>query len=257
MPFELATGAVLLGAGLVAGMINAVAGGGSFFTFPVFLWAGLPPVVANASNAVAVWPANLMAVSAYRAEIRRHAVGMRTSMIVAVVGGIAGSLLLIAIGNRVFAKLIPFLLLFATLIFAFGRPLSAWLWRHPGAGERGRSPIAMHGVGFAFAVYGGFFGAGLGVMLMAGLLLLGVHEVQINNALKNLFAALVTSFAVAVFAVSGLVSWPHTLVAFAGAIAGGYLGARIARRLAPHWLRRIVIVVGLALSVRYFFEYYG
>ncbi|MFL6623720.1 MAG: sulfite exporter TauE/SafE family protein [Sulfurifustaceae bacterium] len=252
-PFAL----LLLGAGVLAGAANAVAGGGTFFTFPAFLAAGLPPVVANASNAVAVWPGHALAVVGYRRELATFAQGMTGSIVIALGGGIAGSLLLAWVDNAAFAKLIPFLLLFATCLFGVGARISGRLAAPAAANGWGERGAAARVCEFCFAVYGGFFGAGLGVMLMAGLLMLGVNDLQTNNALKNLLAALVTSVSVAIFAAKGLVSWPHTLVTFVGAVVGGLLGAKAARLLPAMWLRRVVVAIGLALSVYYFKKYYA
>jgi|SRR5690606_19315712 len=250
-PIDLPIAALLLGTGLVAGLCNALAGGGTFFTFPAFLGAGLPPVVANASNAIAVWPGHAFAAFGYRAELSAFRGRLRGAICAALAGGVCGALLLVVIENDTFERLIPLLLLAATLLFAAGDRLNRRLAaRSRGAGDAaGALELACL---FAFSLYGGFFGAGLGVILMAGLLMLGVADLELNNALKNLLGAAITSVAVVVFAVSGLVSWPHTLLGLAGAAAGGLIGARVARHLSPRWLRRIVIGVGLSLSVHYF-----
>lgn len=247
---------ILFATGVLAGISNAIAGGGTFFTFPAFLSAGISPVVANASNAIAVWPGHALAVVGYRRELRHSSKGMGTSIILALLGGIVGALLLVYVDNKAFSKLIPFLIFFATVLFAFGRSLGAWLNARTAASALANPSLFSRTCEFLFAVYGGFFGAGLGIMLMAGLLMLGVHNVQENNALKNLLAAVVTSVAAIVFSVSGLVSWPHTAIAFVGAVIGGLLGARLARALSAVWLRRMVIMVGLGLSVHYFVQYY-
>ena len=237
-------------------MCNAIAGGGTFFTFPAFLASGIPPVVANASNAVAVWPGHALAVVGYRRELSRFSASIVGSMIVVLSGGIVGALLLIYVGNTAFSKLIPFLILFAALLFASGHSLGFWLSARTFGADQMRPSLLTRLVEFLFAVYGGFFGAGLGIMLMAGLLILGVHDLQANNALKNLLAATINTVAVLVLAVSGLVSWPLTIVAFIGAMFGGLLGARVARVLPAVWLRRVVVVIGLVLSVYYFGKYY-
>ena len=253
---ELSIALLLLAAGLLAGVSNAIAGGGTFFTFPAFLAAGVPPIMANASNAIAVWPGHALAFVGYRSELSRYSKNMPGSVIVALAGGIVGALLVAYVGNKAFSKMIPFLILFATLLFGFGQGLSSWLSRRTDSADFSHPGFATRFLEFVFAVNGGFFGAGLGVMLMAGLLMLGVHDVQVNNALKNFLATIITSAAVVVFAVTGLVSWPHTLVAFVGAVAGGFLGSRIARFLPAVWLRRVVICVGLLFSVLYFGQYY-
>ncbi len=234
---------------MLAGISNAVAGGGTFFTFPVFLAAGLPPVVANASNAVAVWPGHALAAAGYRAELRLFEGPLAGTVAIALAGGIVGAFLLAIVGNAAFAKLIPVLILFATLLFGFGGRLAAAL------GTSRRSGWARL-LEFLFAVYGGFFAAGLGIMLMAALMMAGVRDLQVNNAVKNLLGTVISSVAVVVFVASGLVSWPHALVGFAGAAVGGLLGTRFARSLAPCWLRRIVISLGLVLSGYYFIQYY-
>lgn len=253
---EPTTALLLVATGLVAGVCNALAGGGTFFTFPAFLGAGLPPVVANASNAIAVWPGHAFAAIGYRSELRALRKGLAGAAIAALAGGICGAWLLVVIEDAAFARMIPFLLLAATLLFAGGGHVNR-LVAQTGAGRGRAAALLQHGCLFLFSLYGGFFGAGLGVILMAGLLMLGVTDLAANNALKNLLGAIITSVAVGVFAFSGLVSWPHTLIALAGAGVGGVLGARIAHRLSAIWLRRVVITVGLALSIYYFGRYYG
>ncbi len=254
---EPSTMLLLFLSGILAGICNAIAGGGTFFTFPVFLSAGIPPVVANASNAVAVWPGHALAAVGYRNELRRFSHGMHGSIIIAMSGGATGALLLAYLGNRAFSLLIPFLILFATLLFMFGKSVNNWIDVHSTSVSIESPGLFTRAVEFSFAVYGGFFGAGLGIMLMGGLLMLGVHDIHANNALKNLLGAIVTAVSVLVLAVSGLVSWPHTMFAFSGAVLGGFWGVPLARLLPDIWLRRLVIAVGIFLSVYYFIKYYG
>jgi uncharacterized membrane protein YfcA len=243
-------------AGVLAGVCNAIAGGGTFFTFPVFLSAGIPPVVANASNAVAVWPGHTLAAVGYRKELREFQHGMKGSIVVAMLGGAVGALLLAYIGDRSFSMLIPFLILFATLLFGFGKAINSWINERTTSISIESSGYLSRVLEFAIAVYGGFFGAGLGIMLMGGLLMLGIHDVHANNALKNLLGALITSVSVIVLSVSGLVSWPHTVFAFIGAVIGGFLGVPLARLLPDKWLRHLVIFIGIFLTVYYFAKYY-
>lgn len=192
----------------------------------------------------------------YRRELSRCSASIVGSIIVVLSGGVVGALLLIYVGDTAFSKLIPFLILFATLLLASGRSMGSWLSARTIGANHTRPSLLTRLVEFLFAVYGGFFGAGLGIMLMAGLLILGVHDLQANNALKNLLAAIANTVAVLVLAVSGLVSWSLTIVAFIGAMLGGLLGARVARVLPAVWLRRVVVAIGLVLSVYYFGKYY-
>jgi uncharacterized protein len=251
------TTALSLGAiGVVAGVCNAIAGGGTLFSFPVFMAAGLPPVVANASNAVAVWPGHALASLGYRKELQQVSGGLAAAGLAAVIGGATGAYLLSLVGNSAFLKLIPYLLLAATMVFAVGPAANRWLSHkvHVSAVRASFGPVGLFGI-LLFSIYGGFFGAGLGVMLMAGLLLLGVQDPQQNNALKNALATVVTSVAVAIFAFSGLVAWSQTACAFVGAIIGGLLGSRLARLMSPRLLRLCVIAFGLGLSACYFLKY--
>src|SRR5215217_2450291 len=160
------------------------------------------------------------------------------------------------VGDTAFSRLIPFLILFATLLLASARSMGSWVSARTFGANHTRPSLLTRLVEFLFAVYGGFFGAGLGIMLMAGLLILGVHDLQANNALENLLAAIANTVAVLVLAVSGLVSWSLTIVAFIGAMLGGLLGVRVARVLPAVWLRRVVVAIGLVLSVYYFGKYY-
>jgi uncharacterized membrane protein YfcA len=247
---------MLFATGIIAGICNAVAGGGTFFTFPAFLAAGVPPVIANASNAVAVLPGHALALVGYRKQLTGFAGSIKGSIVVAFIGGATGAAILASMGNESFSKLIPFLILTATLLFAFGPNINQWLRRRAIAADFANPKPLTRLLELLFAIYGGFFGAGLGVLLMAGLQMLGVSDVHANNALKNLLAAVVTTVSATVLALSGLISWPHTAVAFLGAVMGGLMGGHIARAMSPALLRRIVIGLGGALTLYYFNRYW-
>jgi len=238
---------LLFCAGLAGGAANAVAGGGTFFTFPALLAAGLDPLAANTSNAVAVYPGHAAAVPAYRAEVRRSRRGLATRTAIAAAGGLAGALALLWSGDRVFSALVPWLLLAATVLFAAGPAIRS-------AAERmgGLSPRAAGAVEFAFAVYGGYFGAGLGVLLIVAPTVVGVRDLQVANAQKNLLATAITTVSVGAFVAAGVVAWPQALPVLAGALAGGYLGGRAARHIPAAALRLVIVATGLALSVHYF-----
>ena len=255
---------LLIGAGgLAAGAVNAMAGGGTFFSFPAMLAVGLPPVLANASNSVALWPGSLSSAWAYRQELSRYRRYLLPMGIASFIGGTAGGLLLLAAGDARFSALIPWLLAFATGLFAFSPQLSAALKRMRFAPDdntgdtHGRgSPIGWL-VQLLVSIYGGFFGAGMGILMMASLAIGGHEDVQHINALKNILSAVIYSVTVMTFIVAGAVSWPHTGVMLVTASLGGYWGARMARKIQGPWLRRMVIAVGSALTVYYFYKMPG
>ena len=251
---EILTLLMLFIAGIAAGMCNAVAGGGTFFSFPVFLATGIPPIVANASNAIAVWPGNAMAVINYRKELIAHAGEIKTTIVISFVAGVLGAILLFYTGNAAFEKMIPFLILLATLLFMFGGKLRELLTPQQSAAQA-KPSIMTRIFEFFVALYGGFFGGGLGIMLMASLQLTGFSDIHLNNALKNLLGAVISLAAFIIFSFSGIVHWPYTMIAFSGAIIGGVLGARLAKSLSAKYLRRVVIIFGCFLTVYYFYKY--
>lgn len=249
---------LLVGAGaFLAGGMNAIAGGGTFFSFPALLAAGVPPVMANASNTVGLCPASLVSAWAYRREALRHGKWAVLLMIVSFLGGICGGLLLLATSNAAFSRLIPWLLLLATALFAFSGQVSKlvqWVKGGTGGPPPARNPGGPGGALFQFivAVYGGFFGAGMGILTLAALSIQGFEDIQEINALKNLTSGINYFVSSATFIVAGAISWPHTGVMLVTAMAGGYVGAAFARRLPARWLKRLVVMVGASLTVIYF-----
>ncbi len=248
---------LLLTAAFGAGVLNAIAGGGSFLTFPALVLTGVPPIAANATSAVAVSPGYLGSALGFRAELAAlpRALLWREGLICGA-GGVAGALLLLVTPAKVFSALVPWLLLFATLVFAFGpKLLAAWRVRSPAAEP---SPTAgptawPRSVGLlVVAVYGGYFNGGLGILLMALYTLAGESRIHTANALKNLNSLLLSLLSVAAFAWAGAVHWPQALLMAAAATAGGFGGARIARRLPAVWVRGIVIGTGVVMSVLFF-----
>lgn len=259
------TGFALIAAGaFVAGCVNAIAGGGTFFSFPALLAAGVPPVMANASNTVALWPASLSSAWAYRREAMRHRRWASILIIVSLIGGLAGGLLLLATSNAAFSKLIPWLLLIATALFAFADQVSrivGWLKtklqsRPEQVSTQPRGSIGGALFQLVVAIYGGFFGAGLGILTLAALSIQGFKDIQELNALKNVASAVNYTVAALTFVIAGAISWPHTLVMLVTAMIGGYAGASIARRLPARWLRRTVVAVGAGLTLVYFCKTY-
>ncbi len=244
--------AIVAGAAFLAGALNSVAGGGTFFSFPALLAAGVPPVAANASNSVALWPASLSGAWAYRKELARYKRYLIPMGIVSFVGGVGGGLLLLSTRDATFGQLIPWLLLFATVLFAFSGRLGMLL-RGAKAVKPRNTPGALAGHAVV-SVYGGFFGAGMGIMMLASLAMSGHDDVHEINAIKNLLSAVIYSVTVLTFVIAGAVSWPHTLVMLATATLGGYIGASVARKIPPLWLRSFIITVGCVLTVFYFYK---
>lgn len=235
---------VLALAGFGAGIVNAIAGGGTFLTFPALVWAGVPPVAANATSAVAVFPGYLGGTLGYASELRslsRRQVLRLTALTLA--GGLAGSLLLLVSSNRAFSIIVPFLLLFATLAFLFGDRIKTWAERKSG-GFRPESPLGL----FLVSLYGGYFNGGLGIVLLALFALWGWRDIHLMNGVKNGLSFALSIISVITFAVAGLVVWPMAGVMMAGAIIGGYCGAYVARAI-PTWLvRTIVATIGFGMS---------
>lgn len=239
-------------AAFLAGAINSVAGGGTFFSFPALLAVGVPPIDANASNSVALWPASLSGAWAYRRELARYRRYLIPMGAVSLFGGIGGGLLLLSTKDATFSKLIPWLLLFATILFAFSGKISHWL-RGPDSGVPGTGAIALAGQAVV-SVYGGFFGAGMGILMLASLAMAGHDDVHEINAIKNLLSAVIYSVTVLTFVIAGAISWPHTIVMLVTATLGGYWGATVARKVPALWLRRFIITTGAALTVFYFYK---
>ena len=240
----------MFAAAFCAGMVNSVAGGGTLITFPVLLAFGLDPKVANATSTVALWPGLIGGVWGYRRELansRRHLVRLS---IPSVVGGVVGAALLIATPTNLFERLIPFLILFATLLFMAQESVNRWLRFHSSTEEAGARwwTIAV-GLQFAAAVYGAYFGAGNGIVMLAVLGLLGLSDIHRANGIKMFMALCLNSPAVAGFALSHLVHWPSALLMASGAIAGGYGAAHVARRLSRALVRRVIVGIGLVIGL--------
>lgn len=250
--------ALLFAAGLLGAAANALAGGGTFFTFPAMLEVGLPPVVANASNAVALWPGRFPSVVAGWPDLAKIKHRLALSCTVAALGSLAGAWLLLATRERVFTALIPWLLLAATLIFAFGgRLVAAFRALRPRRGGTRLGWVLAAAYEAAVAVYGGYFGAGAAFIIMAGHAMTGLDDIRQSVALKNLVVTIMTTVSVAAFVIAGVVAWPATLAMMAGGILGGYVGARFARRIHPGRLRAGIIVIGAGLTAYYFVKVYA
>ena len=239
-------------AAFVAGMINSIAGGGTLVTFPVLLWLGLDPKVANATSTVALWPGLFGGVFGFRREMEDSRAHLLWLGLTSVIGGGIGALLLILTPSQTFARLVPFLILFATALFTLQEPISRRLRleeRAAAAPSGARRWIAPVIVQLFSSVYGGYFGAGNGILMLAALGLFGLTDIHRANGIKNFLGICINSIAVLAFAVSSLVYWPDALLMMVGAVAGGYYGASAARRLGRVFVRRTVVFIGLLIGV--------
>jgi uncharacterized protein len=255
---DLATVALLAGAGLVGGVANAIAGGATLITFPAMLASGIPPVIANASNAVAVTPGHFIAAIADRERIPAFDRRFLLLVVLSLVGAAIGATLLLVTTDRTFILLVPLLVGAATLIFAFSRQIQqAIQGRKRGGGKRGKPRGFLGEILIVPAtIYGGYFGGGLGVMLLAILGVIGVRDVRAANVLKNLLATAVSAVTIAIFIWKGIVDWPHTLVMLAGAACGGFLGGWLVRVLPPAAVRTAVIAAGTVITLYYAWRYW-
>ncbi|NWJ23263.1 sulfite exporter TauE/SafE family protein [Rhizobium sp. RM] len=238
---------LLFATGFLSGVVNAIAGGGTFLTFGAMTLAGLPPIVANATSAIVQFPGYITSVIAYGPEIRKHWREAILLSAVSVVGGLAGALLLLSLDNPSFRQLVPWLLLAATAVFAAGP------WLRPRSSAE-RSPGNLPSLVFQglASVYGGFFGAGMGIMMLAILGVTSGGSYHHLNALKNLLSVVIAIIAITIFVSGGVVSWWAALIMFPAAALGGYAGVHAARRV-PQWIIRwLVIAVGLVLTGYYF-----
>ena len=241
---------VMFGAAFAAGAINSIAGGGTLITFPVLIWLGLDPKVANGTSTVALWPGLFGGLFGYRRELENSSPILIRLGLTSIVGGAFGAWLLILTPSPVFARQVPFLILFATLLFMFQPVLSSRL--HLGSLESNPTKLWWTGaIAFQFfsAMYGGYFGAGNGILMLAALGLLGLNELNRANGIKNFLGICINSIAVLSFALAGLVVWQDALVMAFGALAGGYFGASMAVRVGQAWVRKGVIVIGFIIFV--------
>jgi uncharacterized membrane protein YfcA len=247
----IATYGLLFLAAAVGGALNSVAGGGSFVAFPALLFAGVAPVPANATNTIALWPASVASVVAYRRELVEVRALLLPLGAAALAGGLVGSVLLLRTPEAIFVWLIPWLLLFATLLFSFGGRIAKRITR----GARAPLWLAVV-VQLVISVYGGYFGGGMGIMMLAVLTLLGMTHMHRMNALKNVLGTLINGVAVVAFSLAGAVRWGPGAVMVVGGITGGYLGAAGARRVDPKLVRRVVLVIAWAMTVYFFCKTY-
>ncbi len=239
---------MLSAAGFLAGGMNALAGGGSFVSFPALILAGVPPVAANASSTVALFPGALTSIWAFRHDlVPVGGVPFPAMLAISMAGGLLGAVLLLVTPDAAFRVAVPWLLLLAALAFAFGGKLGVALRRRVRIGK----PTIMS-VQFALAIYGGYFGGAIGIMLMAIWSLISGAELKVLNPAKVLLVGAMNSVAVVAFIVAGTVWWPETLAMLVAAALGGYVGARLAQRLPARVVRLTIIVVTFAMTAAFF-----
>lgn len=240
----------LVSAAFAAGAINSVAGGGTLITFPVLVWLGLDPKVANATSTVALWPGLFGGLYGYRRELENSSRILFRLGLTSVVGGAIGAWLLILTPSPTFATLVPFLILFATVLFMTQGTITRRLRLQPIVTE----PQAKWWLGaiifqFFSAMYGGYFGAGNGILMLAAMGILGLHDINRANGIKNFLGICINSIAVLSFALSNLVVWSDALLMAVGALLGGYFGASVAVRIGQVWVRRGIVVIGFVIFV--------
>lgn len=248
-------GVLLFIAALVAGAINSVAGGGSFISFPALLFAGLPPVNANASNTVALWPGQPASLGAYRGEFQHLSRRIVVPLVATgITGGLLGAWVLLITPQSTFMRLVPWLILTATLIFAMSGRISRWVRRRSSSQGHHSEFTTARGIILQLLIsfYIGYFGAGVGILILAMLALLGMDQIHTMNALKALLTTIANGVATVLFIFSHAVFWPQTLLMIVGSILGGYFGAYFAQKTKPEHVRTLVIVIGLVLSAYYF-----
>ena len=241
--------------GVAGGVINALAGGATLLTFPAMLAAGLPPITANASNAVAIVPGHLLAVLADRGKVLPLDAKLWSSVLVCLLGGAIGALLLLALPERLFVLPVPALIGIATLLFLFSPRIAAWAEARRGDAGPSRG-LGLSVLGLS-SIYGGFFGAGLGVILTAVLSIADPDDIRRVKALKNLLATSVSTAAVIIFIAQRAVRWPETLTMLSGAVVGGYLGGYLVRVLPATIVRWFVILTGAVMTVVYAVKYWS
>jgi uncharacterized protein len=235
---------------MLGAAINSVAGGGTFLTFPVFTMAGLSPLQANVMSTIALWPGAVSSAYGYRAQLATEKRSLLPLVAVCLVGGTAGSLTLLHTPEVLFSAMVPWLLLAATLIFTFGRHGVAYLHRRfPQSQQRPTLAITFQ---LLISFYGGYFGAGIGILMLAMLQLMGQTNIHQMNALKTLLGGAINLATVMVFVLAGWVLWDKAAIMVAGGMLGGYIGARAALRLPASVVRYIVSVIGFSMTAYFF-----
>jgi uncharacterized membrane protein YfcA len=243
-------------AGVLGGGLNAVAGGGSFIAFPALLFAGVPPIPANATNTFALWVGVTASGGAYRSRLNISRRVMVPLILMSIVGGLVGALLLLKTPAQTFLRVLPWLMLGATLLFAFGKHLTG---RISAGISHDASNAAVAGASIfelLVAIYGGYFGGGMGIMNLAMLAALGMTDIHAMNALKVVLGGFINGVATVAFVFTRAIAWPQAIAMTLGSTLGGYFGAHYAQKLPQSWIRSLVILVGLGMTIYFFVRAY-
>ena len=252
MGLSLPSAIFLFVTGILGGAMNAVAGGGTFFVFPALLFTGLPPVPANATNTVALWPGLAAGVRAFWPRLRVGWNLLVPLVAISLVGGVAGAILLIRTPAHIFMRLVPWLMLAATVLFAFGGRLGRRTARRAAPEITAGKIVGATLFELVVSIYGGYFGGGIGILILAMLGALGMNDIHEMNALKIVLTTLINGIAVVTFIAARAVYWPQALVIVAGAVLGGYFSAHYSQRLPAAWIRAFVLLVGAAMTAYFF-----
>jgi len=239
---------LVLAAGFGAGFVNAVAGGGTLLTFPALLYSGLSAVTANATSTVAIWPGSITSSWAYRHQLREHRQRSAWFAVPSLLGGLAGAYLLLHTGEKTFRAVVPYLILMACGLLMANEPLGRWVASRASAHPK-KHAVALWLSQFAIAVYGGYFGAGIGILMLAAMAILLPEDLQAANGIKNFLAVLINGIAALYFVCIGAAVLKTAVMMMGAAVAGGFVGAHTAQRLSPQWLRLAVVVFGMCIAV--------
>ncbi len=235
----------------LAGAINSIAGGGSFLTFPALVLAGVPPIGANATNNAAMFVGTFGSIRGYREELKTYRRLLPPGVIASLLGGTVGAILLLRTPAIVFERMIPWLLLFAIVVFTISPFLTRKVEAHDGGRLHAPWQLAMQ---FVVAIYGGYFGAGIGYLMLAILSFTGLPNMNVMNGIKNLMGSCINGVALIPFIIAGIVDWKYAILMSIFAIFGGYAGARVVRRIPSHLTRGAVIVLGFGMTAYFFLK---
>jgi len=256
MLFELL---LLFSAGFFGGVLNSVAGGGSFITFPALLFVGVPPISANATNTFASFAGYLSGTYAFRDDLYEHRKELPKLILISLIGGVSGAWLLLQTPEALFRESIPWLLLFATVLFTLGGKINSSLKRLTSHRQHASSVgnVLLFLVLFGVCIYGGFFNAGLGIVALSYLALAGHTNINVMNGMKLMISSVVSLIAIGLFIYNGVIAWYEGIIVLVGTLIGGYVAAHISKRLPQQFVRIFVIITSCVITTYFFFDVYG